>query len=70
MTTYEEAFQQLEAVLAKLEQGDLPLDESLKQYEEGVRALRRLTFAEYKHAVFTKFRPDATPHARADGAAA
>ena len=38
--TYEEAFQQLEAVLGKLEQGDLPLYESLKQYEEGVRALR------------------------------
>lgn len=33
--TYEEAFAQLEEVLAALEAGDLPLEESLRRYELG-----------------------------------
>jgi exodeoxyribonuclease VII small subunit len=33
--SYEEAFQQLEAVLGRLEKGDLPLEESLSLYEQG-----------------------------------
>ena len=33
--SYEEAFAQLEQVLAALESGELPLDESLAQYELG-----------------------------------
>ena len=36
----------------------------LPQSAEGVSRLRDLTFAQYKHAVFTKFRPDAKPHER------
>ncbi len=34
--TFEEAFQRLDEVVRKLEQGDLPLEESLALYEEGV----------------------------------
>lgn len=34
-TTYEDAFQQLEQVLARLESGDLSLDESLALFEQG-----------------------------------
>lgn len=33
--SYEEAFQQLERVLARLESGDLPLEESLALFEQG-----------------------------------
>lgn len=33
--TYEQAFSQLETILARLEEGDLPLDESLALFEEG-----------------------------------
>ncbi|MCB0132424.1 MAG: exodeoxyribonuclease VII small subunit [Caldilineaceae bacterium] len=33
--SYEEAFRQLEEVLAALESGDLPLEESLARYELG-----------------------------------
>lgn len=34
-TTYEQAFAQLESILARLESGDLPLEESLALYEQG-----------------------------------
>lgn len=33
--SYEEAYQQLEQILAKLESGELPLEESLALYERG-----------------------------------
>jgi exodeoxyribonuclease VII small subunit len=36
-TTYEALYAQLQNVVARLEAGDLPLDESLKLYEQGVR---------------------------------
>jgi len=39
--TFEEALDRLEEIAEKLERGDMPLDESLKSYEEGVRAYRR-----------------------------
>ena len=35
--TYEALYAQLQSVVARLEAGDLPLDESLKLYEQGVR---------------------------------
>lgn len=35
--TYEALYAQLQNVVARLEAGDLPLDESLKLYEQGVR---------------------------------
>ena len=36
-STYETLYAQLQNVVARLEAGDLPLDESLKLYEQGVR---------------------------------
>lgn len=39
--TYEEAFSKLEALVRKLEAGDVKLDEALQLFEEGV-ALTRL----------------------------
>ncbi len=35
--SYEEAFSRLEALIAGLEAGDLPLEEALARYEEGVQ---------------------------------
>jgi len=35
--TYEEGYAQLQAVLARLESGDTPLEESLKLYAQGTR---------------------------------
>ena len=34
---FEQAMARLEAIVADLEKGDLPLDESLKIFEEGIR---------------------------------
>ena len=39
--SYEEAFQQLEAVLGRLEEGDLPLEESLMLYEQGAALIKQ-----------------------------
>ena len=36
MTSFEESLKKLETIVEKLEQGDLPLEESLKLFEEGV----------------------------------
>jgi exodeoxyribonuclease VII small subunit len=38
--TFEQALQQLEQVVQKLEKGDLPLEESLRLYEDGLRLSR------------------------------
>ena len=38
---FEEALERLEAIVHRLEEGELGLDEALKQYEEGVGLLRR-----------------------------
>lgn len=38
--TFEQALAQLEQIVQKLERGELPLEESLKLYEEGVRLSR------------------------------
>ena len=37
---FEDALSRLEKIVTKLEQGDLPLEESLKLFEEGVRLSR------------------------------
>jgi exodeoxyribonuclease VII small subunit len=39
--TFEESFLAVESAVERLERGDLPLEESLRQYEQGVRALVR-----------------------------
>ena len=37
---FEEALEKLETIVSNLESGDLPLEESLAKYEEGVRLVR------------------------------
>ncbi len=37
---FEELIERVEGALEQLESGDLPLEEALKRYEEGVAALR------------------------------
>jgi exodeoxyribonuclease VII small subunit len=36
MATFEESLKKLETIVDRLERGDLPLEESLKLFEEGV----------------------------------
>ncbi|MBI2193856.1 MAG: exodeoxyribonuclease VII small subunit [Planctomycetes bacterium] len=38
--SFEKSMSRLEEIVAELEKGDLSLDESLRRYEEGIRALR------------------------------
>jgi exodeoxyribonuclease VII small subunit len=38
--TFEEALGQLESLVARLEGGDLPLEEALRTFEEGIRLAR------------------------------
>ena len=40
--TFEEAMAQLEAIVGRLEQGNVPLEESLASFEQGVGLLRAL----------------------------
>lgn len=37
---FEQSLQELEAIVARLEQGDLPLEESLRQFERGIALTR------------------------------
>ena len=37
MATFEDSLKQLETIVGQLEKGDLPLAESLKLFEEGMR---------------------------------
>lgn len=37
MATFEEEVKQLETIVAQLERGDLPLEESIRLFEEGMR---------------------------------
>ena len=47
--TFETALKQLEDIVQRLERGELPLEESLKLYEEGIR-LSRLCHAKLEEA--------------------
>lgn len=55
---FEQAMARLEAIVGELEKGDLPLDESLKIFEEGIRlsksCLRVLEEAEKKVEVLVQ----------------
>jgi exodeoxyribonuclease VII small subunit len=61
--TFEEALSQLEGVVGRLEAGDLPLEDALRAFEEGVRLTRlcaaRLEDAERRVHLLTKA-PDGT----------
>ena len=37
MATFEESLKQLESIVAQLERGDLPLEDSIRIFEEGMR---------------------------------
>ena len=37
LATFEESLKKLETIVAQLERGDLPLEDSLKMFEEGMR---------------------------------
>lgn len=40
--TFDQALAELEAVVSKLEQGDVPLEEALDQFQEGIKLSRYL----------------------------
>lgn len=40
--TFEERLQQVEALIAKTESGEMPLEEAMQQYEAGLNALNAL----------------------------
>ena len=58
---FEVALKKLETIVENLENGDLSLDEALKQYEEGVKmadlCTKRLTEAEKRVEVLMKMNP-------------
>ncbi|MBE6944902.1 MAG: exodeoxyribonuclease VII small subunit [Ruminococcaceae bacterium] len=41
--TFEEAMERLEEIVTTMEQGEIPLEESLKLFEEGTALVRRCT---------------------------
>lgn len=47
--TFEEALNNLEAIVSDLERGNVPLEESLKKFEEGI-ALSRICASKLKSA--------------------
>ena len=55
---FEDALDKLEKIVSKLEEGDIPLEESLKLFEEGIRLSRfcnqRLDEAEKKVEILLK----------------
>ncbi|MGB4780418.1 exodeoxyribonuclease VII small subunit [Candidatus Methylomirabilis sp.] len=55
---FEEALKQLEAIVSRLEIGDLPLEEALSIFEEGVRLTKlcstRLSEAEQRVNILTR----------------
>jgi exodeoxyribonuclease VII small subunit len=55
---FEDALDKLEKIVSKLEEGDLPLEESLKLFEEGIRLSRfcnqKLDEAEKKVEILSK----------------
>lgn len=55
---FEKALERLEKIVEELEAGNIPLEEALKKYEEGVRLSRacseKLTQAEKKIQVLTR----------------
>ncbi|GEK88761.1 exodeoxyribonuclease VII small subunit [Alkalibacterium putridalgicola] len=38
--TFDEAMKELETIVTKLEQGDVPLEEALDQFQEGIKLSR------------------------------
>jgi exodeoxyribonuclease VII small subunit len=64
---FEQALAELEAVVERLEHGELPLDEALRQFERGVELARTcqasLQQAEQKVEILLQKTPEAEPEA-------
>jgi exodeoxyribonuclease VII small subunit len=64
--TFEAAFEQLQAAVKKLESGELSLEQSLRQFEEGVRLTRicqeHLSAAEQRVEILMKSGNDSPPN--------
>jgi exodeoxyribonuclease VII small subunit len=64
---FEQALSELEAVVERLEHGELPLEEALKQFERGIELARScqvsLKQAEQKVEILLQKSPDAEPEA-------
>ncbi len=62
---FEQALGELEAVVEKLEHGELPLEDALKQFERGIDLARScqtaLKQAEQKVEILLQKNPDAAP---------
>ena len=62
---FEQALGELEAVVERLEHGELPLEDALKQFERGIELARgcqaSLKQAEQRVEVLLQKTPDATP---------
>ncbi|MCI1985623.1 MAG: exodeoxyribonuclease VII small subunit [Lactobacillus sp.] len=58
--TFEENLAQLEQIVAQLEQGDVPLEEALKQFKTGVQLSQKLekTLKDAEQAVTTMVTED------------
>ncbi|MDD2676041.1 MAG: exodeoxyribonuclease VII small subunit [Methylacidiphilaceae bacterium] len=56
--TFEEAFRKLQEIVARMESGDLALEELLERYEEGMRLVKicsdKLSLAEQKISVLAQ----------------
>ncbi len=64
MATFEESLKQLEKIVDQLERGDLPLEESIRLFEDGVRlstaCKQELDAAEGKVQILMKERDGST----------
>jgi exodeoxyribonuclease VII small subunit len=62
---FEQALGELEAVVERLEHGELPLEEALRQFERGIELARScetsLRQAEQKVEILLQKNPDASP---------
>lgn len=64
---FEEALEQLTALISQMEKGQLSLEQSLQQFEQGIRLIRQcqqtLNEAEQKIAILIEQQSDLQPYA-------
>jgi len=62
---FEQGLEELELLVERLEQGDLPLDDSMNEFERGIQLARQcqnqLTQSEQKVAILLQQDPQAEP---------
>lgn len=62
---FEKILNDLESIVQQLEKGDLSLEDSLKQFEQGIHLARQcqdtLTQAEQKITILTEAQPNSQP---------